>query len=215
MAIKACIFDFDGTLVDSLMDVFESMTHAFVSCGITGISLDPETIMQVQLPDAIKSAAPGITGEQCTRVTEAFMEHYDSSEYRNTKLLPGVQELLTGLREKTVPCIIVSNKRRVPMLRIMDKFKIKDYFSDVFNPDMHTDPAIKKTKSELIAAAIAKHNLPKNATAYLGDMEVDIIAAKENGLIAVAVVNGYGSADKYRTRPDYAMHRISELLALV
>jgi phosphoglycolate phosphatase-like HAD superfamily hydrolase len=49
----------------------------------------------------------------------------------------------------------------------------------------------------------------------VGDMEVDVIAAKENGLIAVSVINGYGKVDTYKIRPDYVVQRISEVLEIV
>jgi phosphoglycolate phosphatase len=213
--IKTCIFDFDGTLVDSQKDVFESLNHAFVSCGITVKALDPEIIMQQHLPDAIKSAAPEITGEQCERVISAFKEHYDKSNFPNTRLMPGALDLLIELKERAIPCFIISNKRRIPMLRILDKFKLRAFFTDIFNPDRYSDQKAKKTKSQLIAAAIEKHNLPKAETAYIGDMEVDVIAAKENGLIAVAVINGYGKVATYRIQPDFTMRRISEVLSRV
>jgi len=214
MKIRACIFDFDGTLVDSLKDVFESLLHAFAASGIKAPELNPESIMQHQLSDAIKAAAPGITKEQRGKVIEAFKEHYDKSDYPNTIPLPGVVETLEDLKKRAVPCFIVSNKRQKPMLRILNNLKLEEYFSDVFNPDMFSDTRIRKTKAELIAALIDKHALEKSQTAYVGDMEIDVIAAKENGLVAVAVVNGYGNAENYRVRPDFVMHRVSEVLAI-
>lgn len=213
--IKNCIFDFDGTLVDSLRDVLESLNHAFALCGIMVQSINPEIIMQQQLPDAIKSSVPGITGEQCEQVISAFVEHYDKRDYPNTHLMPGAVDLLNGLKAQAIPLFIVSNKRTIPMLRILDNLKLRDFFTDIFNPDMGSDPTVKKTKSELIAAAILKHNLPKGETAYIGDMEMDVVTAKENGLIAVAVVNGYSNADAYKIRADYVVHRISEVLSIV
>lgn len=212
--IKTVIFDFDGTLVDSQKDVFESLAHAFSSSGITVNPLDPEIIMQQQLPDAIRLSAPGISDEQREKVIKAFIDHYDKSDYPNTMLMPGVMELLTGLKERAIQMLIVSNKRTKPMVRILDNLKLRTFFSDIFNPDMDSDPAKTKTKSELIAAVIDKYHLPKAATAYVGDMEVDVIAAKENGLIAVAVINGYAKVETFKIRPDYAIQRISDFLAI-
>lgn len=213
MQIRSCIFDFDGTLVDSQRDVFASLTHAFGSCGITVKPLDPEIIMQQQLPDAVRLSVPGIADAQRDMVINAFIEHYDRSDYSNTMLMPGVMELLAGFKERSVQMFIVSNKRAKPMFRILDRLKLRDFFIDFFNPDM--DPGPTKTKSQLIATVINKYRLSISETTYVGDMEVDVIAAKENGLIAVAVVNGHGKTDAYKIRPDYVFHRISEVLAIV
>jgi len=213
--IKNCIFDFDGTLVDSFKDVRESLAHAFASCDINVKKLKPEIIMQLQLFDAIQSVAPEITKEQRERVISVFKEQYDKSDYPNTHLMPGVLELLNGLKKKAIPCFIVSNKRRKPTLRILNNLKLNLFFTEIFNPDMYSDSVINKTKSQLISAAIAKYNLSKDETAYVGDMEADVIAAKENGLIAAVIHNGYGNADICKIRPDYMMHRISEILEIV
>jgi len=212
--IKTCIFDFDGTLVDSMQDVFDSLAHAFSVSGIKIKALNPGDIMQHQLPDGIEAAAPGITAEQKKKVIEAFMTHYDTSDFPNSHLLPGVRETLDGLQARSIPCYIVSNKRHIPMLKILNKLKLKEYFVDIFNPDMFADQRIIKTKTELIADALSKHNLAKETTAYLGDMELDVVSARENGLIAIAVVNGYGNAENYSVKPDFVMHRISEVLAI-
>lgn len=215
MTINVCIFDFDGTLVDSMQDVFDSLTFAFTANGITGFKLNPEFIMQHQLSDAIAVASPKISEEAKTEIIKAFISHYDNSDYPNTHLLPGVLETLDELKARAIPCFIVSNKRRKPMLRILDNLKIRGYFADIFNPDVFADKGIKKTKPELIAELMAKHNLNKENTAYLGDMEIDVLAAKENGLMAVAVVNGYGNTENYTVKPDFVMKRISNILAFL
>jgi phosphoglycolate phosphatase len=146
---------------------------------------------------------------------EAFIGHYDNSDYPNTHLLPGVRETLDGLKTRAIPCFIVSNKRRIPMLRILDNLKIKEYFLDIYNPDMFADRGISKTKPELIADLVASRRLINKNTAYVGDMEIDVLAAKENGLVAVAVVNGYGNTKKFSAKPDYVIKRILDVLTFL
>ena len=74
MKISNFIFDFDGTLVDSLKDVLDSLTLAFKKCGIMVMSLDTREIIQLQLREAIGTIAPDITAEQTDKVIARFRE---------------------------------------------------------------------------------------------------------------------------------------------
>jgi phosphoglycolate phosphatase len=211
--IKNYVFDFDGTLVDTLQDVLDSLKLAFNECAVTVQSYDPGKILQFPLREAVRAIAPDITAEQTERVIGRFREHYDTSTYPNTSLMPTVAELLPKLRERSAGMFIVSNKRAVPTIRILDKFHLRCFFSGIFNSDM--DKGGKTvTKRELLSRALVKHSLAKNETAYIGDSEGDVAAAKENGVLAIAVQNGYGDLFSFRSEPDCSVRQIIEILAV-
>ncbi|MGA2508106.1 MAG: HAD family hydrolase, partial [Chitinispirillaceae bacterium] len=211
MKISNFIFDFDGTLVDSLKDVLDSLTLAFEKCGITVRSLDTRKIIQLQLREAIGTIAPDISAEQTDKVIARFREIYDTINYPNTLLMPTAADLLQKLKERSAGMFIVSNKRQVPTFRILDKFAIRHFFSGIFNSDMYGDGK-RTTKSELIAHALEKHSLSANSTAYVGDSEIDVTAAKENGLRTFIVRNGYGDLSGFKAQPDFTVHQIIEIL---
>jgi phosphoglycolate phosphatase len=211
--IKNFIFDFDGTLVDTRRDVLKSLKIAFKECRVTAQSYDPGKVLQFQLREAVCAIAPDITVEQTERVISRFREIYDTSTYPDTVLMPTVAELLPKLKERSTGMFIVSNKRAVPTIRILDKFHLRRFFAGVFNPDMYEDRTTM-TKSELLAYALKKHSLAKSETAYIGDSEGDVIAAKGNGVLAIAVKNGYGDLPSFRTRPDCIVRRIIEILTV-
>jgi phosphoglycolate phosphatase-like HAD superfamily hydrolase len=214
MNITTCIFDFDGTLVDSLMDVLESLKTAFDRCGISADLADGEKVVQLQLREAIAAVSPGITPEQTETVVGVFRDIYDSSDYPNTALMPGAREALQEFAEKGIGMYIVSNKRRLPTLRILDKFGIRSFFFDIFNPDL---PGLDKpaTKPRLIAMLLKKRSIRKDAAVYVGDSEGDVKAARENGVAAVIVANGYGKTEGFSVRPDFAIRRLRDLPAIV
>jgi phosphoglycolate phosphatase len=207
------IFDFDGTLVDSLKDVLDSLKSAFNYCGVTVPVFDTGKIMQFQLREAIRAVAPSITTEQTEQVAGRFREIYDTIDYPNTRLMPTAAELLPKLEEGSVSMFIVSNKRAVPTARILDKLNIRRFFSGIFNPDMY-ESAQPMTKNDLLAFALTKHALVKSSTAYIGDSEIDMVAAKRNGVLAIAVENGYGSIPSFTIKPDYTVRRIIEILTV-
>lgn len=199
--------------MDSLQDVRDSLKIAFKECGVTAQSYDPGKILQFQLKKAVRAIAPDITAEQTERVIGRFREIYDTSTYPNTGLMPTVAELLPKLKERAVGMFIVSNKRAVPTIKILDKYHIRHFFTGIFNPDMY-EGGKTVTKSELLGRALEKHSLSKSGTAYIGDSEGDVTAAKENGVLAIAVKNGYGDIPSFKTKPDYIVRRIIEILTV-
>lgn len=213
MHFTALIFDFDGTLVDSRKDVMDSLLHAFSFCGISLDHPDPAVFMQMQLSDAINYAAPDASIDQRNGIIAAYKAHYDQSAYANTLPMPGAQELLSECRSKGIPCSIVSNKRHFPMLRILEKLGLRDYFGAFFNHDSIHGKILKKP--ELLAYALSNQHLDPSTTAYVGDMEVDMRAAKENGMISIAVTNGYDAEGAKKIGPDYVVRDLFEILQLV
>ena len=211
--ISALIFDFDGTLIDSKKDVFESLMHAFSVCGIPINPPEAAIIMQKQLSDAIKYAAPDISPEKRAAISEAYKKHYDASKYPNTTLMPGARDLLEICARRSIPCSIVSNKRQFPILRIFDLFNLRGYFTSVYSPDVFDGK--KLTKSQLLAYALKVQRLNRKTTAYIGDMEVDILAARENGMISIAVTNGYGADAAKATSPDFVVQDLSGVLEIL
>lgn len=209
MRLSTLLFDFDGTLVDTKKDVFESLMHAFSVCGLTIAPPDAAIILQMQLPDAVRHAAPDLTLEKRAAIITAFKEHYDSSDYPGTTLMPGARELLETCRHRSITCFIVSNKRRIPMLRILDKFNLSGYFAAVYNHDMQDGH--RPGKNELLALAISEHSIDKKTTAYIGDMEADVTAAKTNGIAAIAVTNGYGAEGAQAGGPEYVVRDLLDL----
>ena len=207
------IFDFDGTLVDSARDVLDCLRKAFETCGISLHSYDSRIIMQFQLMETIAALAPAITTGERERVAERFREIYDSIDYPNTVLMPTVVELLSRLRERAAGMYIVSNKRAVPTLRILNKLNVRNFFTGVFNPDMYVTDK-RMNKKELLAHALEKHSLPKETTVYIGDSEADVTAARGNDISAVAVENGYGDVADFTIKPDHTVQKIIEILTL-
>ena len=213
MFLKNYVFDFDGTLVDTFRDVLDSLKCAFEKCHVAVSAFDTGTIMQFQLTDVIRTLVPHITPAQSEQVAGRFREIYDSMDYPNTVLMPTVGELLPMLKARSSEMFIVSNKRAVPTLRILDKFNIRHFFSGIFNPDMFKGGRAM-TKPELLAYAIKEHSLAKNSTVYIGDSGGDVTAAKENGVVAIAVQNGYGYIPSFKIKPDYTFRQIIEILTV-
>ena len=213
MTIRHCMFDFDGTLVDTLNDVIECLTLAFEKAGVPVGPVHVPTIMQLQLREAIASIVPSCSEDQVERVVGEFRKLYDASSYPATLLMPGVVGLLAELRSRSIGRSIVSNKRHIPTLRILDKFGIREEFDAVYNPDMVPGAPVM-TKSRMIGRALEEQRLVKEQTLYIGDSEIDVIAADENRIASVIVTGGYGKIDGFKRRPTQVVRMIADIVSL-
>lgn len=213
MSFKCCIFDFDGTLVDSLADILDSLAVAFERSGIAAPPLDVPTIMQLQLRDSIAVSAPRLSSAEIDGVVREFTAAYDASGFPKTALMKGVARLLPELEKRGVGRYIASNKRRTPTIMILDKFNIRGRFDGIYNPDMYPGGR-RMTKSELIAHLLDSFSLPPESAVYVGDAEVDVEAAKANGLFVAIVEQGYGRIEHFKTQPDRILTEITDILAV-
>ena len=213
MTIDHCMFDFDGTLVDSLGDVIACLKTAFEKVGIPAGTIDVSLVMQLQLRESIASIAPRMSAREIEAVIDAFRIAYDSSDLPATKLMPGVTWLLDTLRARSIGMSIVSNKRQRPTLRILDKFGLRGFFAAVYNPDMFPGSPVM-TKQSMIARAMTDQGLSGEATIYIGDSEADVRAAHENGLVSIIAANGYGGIDSFKIQPTHVVKEVSDILTI-
>ncbi len=213
MTIRHCMFDFDGTLVDTLDDILAALKSAFAKCGVPVESLRVAAIMQLQLREAVASIAPQSNPAMIDAVVAEFKTIYDADDYPTTKLMTGVAVLLPELKARLIGMSIVSNKRHVPTVRMLEKFGVRAFFDAVYNPDMNPGKPVM-TKSQMIGRAIAEQGLSRETTLYIGDSELDVLAADENGLASVIVANGYGGIAQFKFRPAYVVKEISGILAM-
>jgi phosphoglycolate phosphatase len=121
----------------------------------------------------------------------AFRETYDSTGYRDTVSYPLLHDALRRLHETDHSLALVTNKRRVPTLKILELFDLAHAFDAVYTADSF--PPHHLSKSKLIARALAE--LPGAAlatTVMVGDTREDQSASIANSIAFLAVTYGYG-----------------------
>ena len=112
MKYKAIIFDLDGTLTDTLEDLFISVNHALRSCGLPERQLDEvRRFVGNGVRKLIERAVPEGTDLTMTeKCFEAFRTHYVIHCQDHTCLYPGIACLLMTLHSKGYRMAVVSNK---------------------------------------------------------------------------------------------------------
>jgi len=150
---KLVLLDLDGTLVDSAPAILSALRGACVACGVTPlVPLDAALI-----GPPLRTMIERLVGEKGSPVTarleEAFRDTYDQTGYLDTIAYPLLHDALRRLRATGHSLALVTNKRRVPTLKILDLFDLAHEFDavytvDSFPPDRLT---IEITETSLLA----------------------------------------------------------------
>ena len=192
MIYKAAIFDMDGTLVDTLEDLSDSVNEM-----LEILNLPKRTLEEVRkfvgngARKLIERALPAEKSSDANFVEKAlqtYNECYRRHVLNKTKPYNGIMELLKNLQEKNIPLGICTNKQnfaaQIIAEKILSPIKFQKVFGDEKGKPRKPDPSR--------ALEIAKSfGVEPFEVAYFGDTAVDMNTAKNAGFLAVGVTWGF------------------------
>ena len=187
--IQYIIFDMDGTLLDSLTDLQNTLNYCFRKEGF------PErTYQEVRsfvgngLRKLIERAVPQETSdEKIDEILEVFKPHYMEHCMDFTAPYEGVMDMLVKLKEVGYKMAIVSNKADAALKVLCEQFFGE--FIDVAvgeRAGMHKKPA-----PDLVYLAMEEIGATKENTVHIGDSEVDYQTVVNSGLKCISVLWGF------------------------
>lgn len=216
MPIKIMIFDLDGTILDTLEDLYLSVNDALKFNHLPERSIDEIRLFVGNgIRKLIERAVPESATEiQIQQVHQAFTEHYTIHCKDHTKPYPGIPEVLRKLRNSGYQTAVVSNKADYAVQKLC-----QEYFPDLFDAVAGERDGIKRKPAPDAVQAILKalHAQPEQAV-YIGDSDVDILTAENAGMPCISVDWGFRNRDfliqhgaqKIISRPDELLeHRYS------
>jgi phosphoglycolate phosphatase len=210
--IQAFIFDLDGTLIDSKMDLVNSVNAMLREIGRN--ELPTETIARYighGAPQLIASTLGPDSSETDRKAALAiFLAHYEKHNLDATRAYPGVQEALASLTEHRMA--VLTNKPLGMTVQILEGLGLAKFFSAVYGGDSFE----KKKPDPLGALSILKEfsTQPEHA-AMIGDSDVDIQTARNAKMLAVAVTYGFGNYDRRANPADLYVDRLTELVTFL
>ena len=193
MKYKAIIFDLDGTLTDTLEDLFLSVNHALRSCSLPERSLDEvrRFVGNGVRKLIVRSVPEGTDSSMLERCFEAFRTHYVIHCQDHTCLYPGVANLLTSLHAKGYKMAVVSNKLQAGVDELADTF-----FNGVIDVAIGEQSGIpRKPAPNMVQAALEQLGVEPFEAIYVGDSDVDLQTAANSGLPCISVLWGFRSRD--------------------
>lgn len=210
MPTKLIIFDLDGTLVNSIIDITNSLNYAIEPFGI-----DPKTVEEVRqlVGEGITRVIERVLGDERLTlrddVVKRFLDFYSEHIVDNTVPYPGVRETLerlTGYKKA-----VISNKREAFSIKVLEGVDLIQYFDMVVGSDSTEE---KKPSPVPVLHVLSVLGFEPGDAIMVGDSNHDIEAGKRAGVKTVGVTYGY--RDKaYLSEADFIIDRMSELPQIV
>ena len=183
------LFDLDGTLADSLADLANATNAALRAVGCP---LQPQEKFRFMVGDGARTlcarALPADRPELIDAVLQRMRAHYAAHCFDETRLYPGIRELVRALADRGCPLAVLSNKPDEFTSRMITHYFQPNPFQVVRGQragvPLKPDPAS--------ALAIARQlNIPPVDWLYLGDTNTDMQTAQAAGMVPVGVAWGF------------------------
>ena len=227
MPVSLFIFDLDGTLIDTLTDITNSLNYAFARRGLKNALTEKlvrgivgEGIGRlIEKAIAREGAAGDGNGQKLAEdLTRDFLAHYRRHLLDHTQTYPGVPETLKGL--KGFKKAIITNKRVPLTMKILEGLDLAREFDLVVGPETAGE---RKPSPEPVFYVLRQLKAKPEEAVVIGDSRFDIEAGRRAGVkCTVAVTYGYGNmqAGSYENKPggppvkgtDYVIDSIEKLL---
>lgn len=197
---KAVIFDLDGTLVNSIGDLWAGVNRALEMCGLPAHPVDAYRFMvgdgimklfERALPEELR------TQEMVCRIRDIFVPWYEVHNVDRSRPYEGICELLGELKRRGVRLAVASNKYHSATLKIIDHFFGEVGFEVVLG---HREGAAGKPDPQIVEEILDTMGLEREEVLYVGDTNVDMQTARNAGVDCIGVAWGF------RPREELAAH---------
>jgi HAD superfamily hydrolase (TIGR01509 family) len=205
---SAIIFDFDGTLVNSLDEHIRSWKKAFDELGVELLEKEirrkfgkPSTTI---LSEVLPLRLHGKIGELTKRKQQYFMEQSTS-----LRLYPGVEKVLKKLKERGMPMAVATSMNRKGLHSALQALGIEKYFDVVITVE---DVTRGKPAPEMLLRAAEKLGQEIKRCLMVGDSLFDVLAAERAGMSVVVVANNPYQIEQIREKGVRVVEKIAEIL---
>ena len=210
--VDLIIFDFDGTLVDSRLDIVNSVNYVLERLDLG--SRDFDTIISF-IGEGIEHLLLKSLGEgREDRYEEAYryyVEYYQKHLLDNSVPYPHVRETLDYFKSKKM--IIISNRLGSSASIMLEGLGLMHHFKGVLGGE---DDSCRKPSGCPILKVLNKLDVSKERAIIVGDMDLDIMSGKDAGILTCAVTYGIGSKESIvKSEPDFIIDDIRRLKEII
>lgn len=210
MRYRLMIFDWDGTLMDSLGRIVGCMQAAGRDVGLDALAEDSvRDIIGLGLPEAIAKLCPGISEHQAEALRERYVHHFMHGDMPAAPFYPGVEAMLPTLAANSdLRLAVATGKSR----RGLDRMFRETGSGGWFHASRTADETRSKPHPQMLEELLAELAVPVSEAVMIGDSEYDLEMARALGMDRVAV--SYGVHDICRlsaSEPAFVADNIHEL----
>ena len=212
LPVRALIFDLDGTLIDSKLDLIHSVN------AMLGEMQRPELAAET-ISGYIGHGAPQLivralgsaaTEEELKHALQFFLGYYEEHKMDHTCAYPGVAETLAQLSH--LPMAVLTNKPARISVRILNSLGLTKYFRAIYGGN-----SFESKKPDPFGAnkILLEFGITSREALLVGDSEVDVQTARNAGMQAAAVNYGFGVHDRAAYPADICLDHFADLVSVV
>jgi phosphoglycolate phosphatase len=210
-AVRTLIFDLDGTLIDSKLDLALAINATLEKLGRAPLAHDAIYGMVGSGAETLVRRALGagiVSQDEVDGALAYFLSYYRSHMLDNTVAYPGVREGLDLLKKYSMA--VLTNKPVNFSRAILDGLNLSSYFRFIYGGNSF---ARKKPDPMGVEALLRELGSTPREAMMIGDSEVDVQTARNGGIWACGVSYGLGPEGLRTNSPDLMLDSLTELPA--
>lgn len=193
MKYNLIIFDMDGTILNTLEDLADSLNFTLKNCGFPQRTLtEVRAFVGNGIRKLIERSVPKDASQaDLENVYSTFMEYYALHSADKTRPYEGIPQLVKELRLMGYKTAVVSNKADAAVKQLSQR-----YFPGLFELSIGERAGVdRKPSPDSVNEVMKQLDVPPEQTVYIGDSEVDLATAKNAGIDSIIVEWGFRDRD--------------------
>lgn len=209
MQVKVVIFDWDGTLVDSVEHIADSLHQAATELGYPALEREAyRDIIGLGMVEALEALYPGISREQMSAIREGYARYFFAKVTTPQNVFAGMAEVLADLRAGGRGCAVATGKSR----RGLDGALVSSGLGPHFDLTRCADETRSKPDPAMLYEIIRHYGIQPAEAVMIGDTRYDMDMAQRIGMPAIGVEWGVHKRDVLgRYQPHAVVDTVADL----
>ena len=208
---KFVLFDFDGTVYDTVEGITKSVRYAINKFGMDAPLEELRCFAGPPLLDKFMEVF-SVTEARAKELVDAYRERYRPIGLQECQLFPGMKEFLIKLREKGIKTAITTMKPQEMAEMLLAREDMLGLFDVIYGSTLTRNvskPILVQQAMETLGASVTD-------TVLVGDTKYDILGAHEKGIPAIGVRYGYAAENELEAAgADFIAEDMAELEKLL
>lgn len=202
MNVRLVIFDWDGTLVDSVEHIADSLHQAATDLGYPALERKAyRDIIGLGMVEALEKLYPGISPEEMNSVREGYARYFFSRVTTPQNVFEGMTDVVSDLRGSGRGCSVATGKSR----RGLDSALASSGLGDHFEITRCADETRSKPDPAMLEEILRYYRIEPGDAVMIGDTRYDLEMARRIGMPSIGVEWGVHKRDVLGDYSPYAI----------